>query len=134
MALSQLQHSDRTLAGQPGVATEGSRLLDPGAAKFDQGKLRVDLIPIRPLEDLAAVYTFGAGKYADNNWRKGIAWMRIYGAILRHLWKWAKGIDLDEESGLPHLAHAAWSCFTLLEYRHTHPEMDDRTKESVKAI
>jgi hypothetical protein len=35
--------------------------------KFDEGKLRFDLIPIYPLEELARVYTIGAKKYGDYN-------------------------------------------------------------------
>lgn len=96
--------------------------------KFDQGKLRYDLVPAGPLKALAEVYTFGAGKYADNNWRKGLAWGRVYGAIMRHLWAFWRGEDTDPESGLPHLAHASWGVFTLLEYSQTHTELDDRVK------
>lgn len=99
--------------------------------KHDAGKLRFDLIPPRPLEDLARVYTMGAAKYADRNWERGLAWGRVFGAIMRHLWAFWRGEDLDPESGLPHLAHAAWGCFSLLEYRHTHPEMDDRPQVEV---
>ena len=95
--------------------------------KFDSGKERFDLIPARPLFYLAKVYTFGAKKYEDRNWEKGMKWGKIFGAIQRHLWKFWMGEDLDDETGLPHLAHAAWGCLTLLEYYHTHSQLDDRT-------
>ena len=42
--------------------------------KHDQGKLRYDLISAVGMEELAKVYTYGAKKYADHNWRKGIKW------------------------------------------------------------
>lgn len=96
--------------------------------KFDLGKSRYDLIPPNPLEELARVYTYGAKKYDDNNWRKGLKWGRVFGAIMRHLWRFWWGEDFDKESGLPHLSHAAWGCFTLLEYMITHKELDDRIK------
>lgn len=96
------------------------------ARKDDHGKLRFDLIPPGPLKDLAAVYTVGASKYGDRNWEQGLAWGRVFAAIQRHLWAWWGGEDLDPEDGLSHLAHAAWGCFTLLEYAQTHPEMDER--------
>ena len=95
-------------------------------AKFDIGKTRYDLIPAFSLDELAKVYTMGAEKYDDNNWRKGLKWGRIFGAIMRHLWAFWRGERLDSESGLHHLAHAAWGCFTLMEYDITHPEYDDR--------
>lgn len=96
--------------------------------KYDADKLRFDLIAVEPLEEVAAIYTMGAKKYADNNWRKGLKWGRVFGAIMRHLWAWWRGQDLDPESGRSHLAHAAWGCLTLMEYTKTHPELDDRVK------
>jgi hypothetical protein len=99
--------------------------------KYDQGKERYDLIDAYALDQLAKVYTFGAGKYEDNNWRKGMKWSRIFGALMRHSWKFWRakmgiGSELDDESGLPHLAHAAWCCFTLLNYSVYRTEFDDR--------
>jgi len=84
--------------------------------KDDAGKLRYDLVPPAALEELVAVYTYGAKKYEDRNWEKGIEQGRIFAAIMRHLWSFWKGEYNDKESGLPHLAHAAWGCFTLLFY------------------
>ena len=99
--------------------------------KYDQDKERYDLIDGYALNELAKVYTYGAQKYEDRNWEKGIKWSRVFAAIMRHLWKFwrAKQLGLpenDEESGLPHLAHAAWGCFALLHYTQFKPEYDDR--------
>ena len=96
------------------------------ANKHDTEKPRFDLIPPRPLFALAEIYTMGASKYDENNWRKGMKWGRIFGAIMRHLWAFWLGQDKDEESKNFHLAHAAWGCFTLIEYFYTHKELDDR--------
>ena len=103
-----------------------------GGRKDDQGKLRFDLLPVRPLESVASIYTYGAGKYDDNNWRDGIQWGRVFGATMRHLWAFWRGEDLDDESGLPHLAHAAFGCLTLLEFMETHRELDDRAMSKLK--
>lgn len=35
--------------------------------KLDAGKTRWDLLPLRTVEEIVKVYTFGAGKYGDNN-------------------------------------------------------------------
>jgi len=96
--------------------------------KYDENKERFDLIPPQPLLELAKVYTIGAKKYEPRNMEKGMAWGRVFGAIMRHLWKFWRGEDYDEETGLHHVAQAAWGCFTLLDYTKTHPEFDDRVK------
>lgn len=94
--------------------------------KDDQGKLRFDLVPAEALEDLVRVYTMGAGKYEDRNWEKGLKWGKVFGAIMRHLWAFWRGEDLDPESGLPHPAHAAWGCMALLHFMRARPDLDDR--------
>lgn len=99
------------------------------AIKLDIGKERFDLIPVEPLRQLAQLYTVGAVKYEDNNWRKGLAWSRIFSAIMRHLWKFWKGEDVDEETGVPHVINAAWGCLTLAQYMVDRRKFDDRYKE-----
>lgn len=74
--------------------------------KYDQGKLRWDLMPLREMEQVVEVFTYGAQKYGDRNWEKGIALDRLYAAAMRHITAKQKGIEVDEESGLDHLAHA----------------------------
>lgn len=101
----------------------------PQGKKFDDDKLRFDLVPPGPLCDLAEIYTLGAKKYQDRNWEQGLKWSRIFAAIMRHLWAFWRGEDLDKESGKSHLAHAAWGCFALLEFTRTKPDLDDRPKK-----
>lgn len=83
--------------------------------KFDQGKLRWDLIPPE-FEEVIKVITFGARKYTDRNWEKGINYSRLFGAVMRHLWAFLKGETRDPESGLHPLAHAACDIIFLLTY------------------
>lgn len=97
-----------------------------GGVKYDNGKPQMGLIPPRALVDVAEVYTMGANKYAAHNWTKGMKWSRVYDAVQRHLNAFWAGENLDQESQLCHLAHAAWGCLTLLEFRRLHPELDDR--------
>lgn len=96
--------------------------------KFDDDKLRVDLMPVDAMESIAAVLTFGAKKYNDRNWEKGMNWSRLYRAAVNHLWQWWKGKDLDDETGLPHLAHAATCVIFLLSYHLRHTAKDQRNK------
>ena len=98
------------------------------AAKIIIGKTRYDLISPTALEALGKVYTYGAAKYADRNMEKGTEWSKYFGAMMRHAWAFWRGEDIDKESGLPHLSHAAWCCFTLLDYMVYHKDKDDRRK------
>lgn len=99
------------------------------AKKLDAGKPRVELLPGRPLMDIARVIGWAAEhKYSVDDWRGGLAWRRLVAAAVRHLFAFLCGEDNDPESGLPHVAHAATNCLYLLEYGHTHPELDDRFK------
>lgn len=99
--------------------------------KLDEGKLRYDLVPQYPLEQLAKLYTEGAKKYDDENWRKGMEWNRIYAAIQRHLAEWRKGVSLDPETGVPHVIAAAWGCFALAEYERTGAGKDNRVDKQL---
>ena len=94
--------------------------------KDDTGKLRYDLIPPHALAALAQVYTLGAHKYGDHNWRGGMAWGRIFAAAMRHLMAWACGRRVDPDDGQHPLASVAWCCFTLMEYERLGIGCDDR--------
>lgn len=98
-------------------------------SKFDEGKLRFDLIPIYPLEELARVYTIGAKKYGDHNWRKGLKWSRVIRAGIGHFYSWIRGEQYDLEDGQHHLSSVAWCVFTLMQYEKDKPELDDRFKD-----
>lgn len=96
------------------------------AVKHDKGKARAGLVPSVPLMKVAEVLTFGANKYGDHNWRGGFNWSRLYDAALRHILAHQNGEDVDPESGLSHLAHAACNLMFLLEFEHYELGRDDR--------
>ena len=75
---------------------------------------------------LAEVAGSGANKYSAHNYLKGYAWSLSYDALQRHLLKFQMGEDLDAESGLPHLGHAAWHCLALLSFLVRGLGTDDR--------
>lgn len=86
------------------------------AMKFDQDKVMMELVRPEFTEGVAKVLTFGAKKYAANNWMKGLTYTRIIGAMKRHLAEIEKGVFYDPESGLPHIDHVGCcvmflSCF-----------------------
>lgn len=92
----------------------------------EESQARFDLIPPDALTALARIYGMGASKYAANNYLKGYPWHLSIAALERHVQKFKAGEDYDEESGLPHLAHAAWQCFTLLVFLNRGLGTDDR--------
>lgn len=94
--------------------------------KFDSAKNRLDLLPFAALEEVGKVLTFGAQKYADDNWKRLPNLRRRYlAAGLRHVFAWASGSRNDAETGLHHLAHAACCFFFVLETELV--EQDDDT-------
>lgn len=85
--------------------------------KFDSQKLRWDLLPFDALEEVVKVYTYGATKYDDRNWEKGIKYSRVYGALLRHLMAWVGGKIFNKEDGnVLHLSQVVWNALALLTY------------------
>ena len=72
--------------------------------KYDDGKVRMDLVPLECVESIAKVLTYGAKKYADNSWQDlPDFWKRYKAALLRHLTAIDKGELIDKESGLYHI-------------------------------
>jgi hypothetical protein len=97
--------------------------------RFDEGKIRYDLIPPFANEQLASVLTMGANKYGDNNWKMGMNWSKVIASLKRHLAEIEKGNDYDEESGLLHSAHVLTNAVFLTEYYKIYPQGDDRFKK-----
>lgn len=100
--------------------------MSESAKKNDQGKLRYDLIPPECLRELAHVYTIGARKYADDNWKNGLERKRIEAALFRHNEAARSGEVRDPEDGQRHLASVAWCAFSLMWYDIQEEEDDAR--------
>jgi hypothetical protein len=97
--------------------------------KFDGGKPMMSAVVPEFREGLAKVLTFGASKYGRNNWRTGTHYLRLLDSVHRHLAAFERGEDLDPESGLLHLYHAATNLmFISYYYEHSsvYSEFDDR--------
>jgi hypothetical protein len=99
-----------------------------GGTKHDNGKSRLDLLSSVWIFGVGEVLRYGAAKYAEQNWRKGIAYSRLAGAALRHVFAWLGGENDDPETGLSHLLHASCSLMFLYETSQTRPDLDDRWK------
>jgi len=90
----------------------------PGV-KHDVKKPRASMVLLGFANALLAVAeagTFGAVKYADNNWRHVPNGTERYtDAMLRHLLAEGAGEITDPDSGLWHAAHTAWNALARLE-------------------
>ena len=95
---------------------------------------RMDLLPPEALLALSEVYGMGAEKYDDHNYLKGYNWSLSFGALLRHVMAAEKGEWLDDESGLPHVMHAAWHCFSLFMFEKHGLGTDDRISSTVEGV
>ncbi len=83
--------------------------------KYDESKLRYDLLEPFFEDSVAEVLTYGAKKYNSNNWQNVEPFNdRYYAALRRHLSDWRKGEKRDKESKLRHLAHCATNIYFLM--------------------
>lgn len=96
--------------------------------RFNQGKLRYDLVEPRAFQDFVEVLTDGSNKYFDRNWENGLSWTSVLASLKRHIAAIEKGEDYDPESGRLHIAHAACNVHFLNTFYYTFPQGDDRPK------
>ena len=84
--------------------------------KYDSAKLRYDLLPPIALAHVAGVLTFGAQKYAPENWRcVPDLQSRYLAAAFRHIEAHRMGERYDPESKYTHLAHAVTCLMFIIE-------------------
>lgn len=95
------------------------------ALKFDEAKVRIELVDPLAMEGLAKVLDFGAKKYAVDNWRAGFPYSRIIGSLERHLNAIKRGELTDGESGLPHIDHVGANWMFLSYFMKARPDLND---------
>jgi len=115
--------------------TDEVRITDPNTGG-EKGQKLAQLGSIDPqsLLRVAEVSGFGARKYARMNFMRGYAWSLSFDAAMRHMLLFWSGEEYDEESGLPHLGHAAWHMLALISFMERGLGTDDRYKEDVQSV
>lgn len=108
-----------------GLATAQVSPKAPAAAlKFDQDKTQYYLLPLDLLDGTADVFSFGAKKYAADNFRKagGLDPIRTLSSCMRHLAEIQRAIITndhermaDPESGKAHIHHAICSLIMMVD-------------------
>ena len=90
---------------------------DISGVKYDKDKPQWSLLPFKALTEVVEVLTYGAKKYAPDNWKKvPNAKQRYIDASFRHLTAYIGGEKLDSETGKSHLAHALCCMLFLLAF------------------
>src|SRR5690554_3303535 len=102
------------------------------AVRYNSGKLQWSLVDFDALEDMVKVLEFGAKKYAADNWKKGLKTNEIAESILRHLFAYLRGEDIDPESGLPHTGHIMCNAMFLSYMQKFAPKFDGRRPDKNK--
>lgn len=121
------------LQGNNNSESKSYDLTDDGTGKkYDNGKPMAGTLTdvfSRALMAVGACIEYGTHKYPNpKNWQlvdNGIK--RYRDAMVRHLLKYNAGIDKDEETKLPHLAHMTWNALAILElYMQEHKDELDK--------
>jgi Domain of unknown function (DUF5664) len=107
------------------LPTSAKEPLD-AAIKHDTDKDPWHLLPWDAVRCILKVLAFGARKYDDRNWEKGMDWSRCFSACQRHLVSWFHGEGKDPESGYSHLWHAGCCILFLITYELRGIGTDDR--------
>ena len=90
--------------------------MKPGI-KDDNEKDRWDLLPWQEVQDVVKVLTYGAKHYTPDNWKYvEPARERYLSATMRHIVAWIDGEQADQNTNLPHLAHAV-CCLLFLMWK-----------------
>lgn len=120
--------------------------------RYNEGKLRYDLVPTLAQREYVKVLTYGANKYTvkdeegnvlshgDDNWRNGLEWRGVIASMKRHIEAWERGEDRDfdkncdgcktgfcmKHSGCLHTAHMMCNAAFLTEYYFIQQKLDNR--------
>lgn len=103
--------------------------------RFNQGKLRYDLVHPKAHADMVDVLTYGATKYDSRNWENGFSWSSVIASLKRHLAAIEAGEDYDigeGGSGKLHIANLACNAHFLNAFYYDFPQGDDRPKKILK--
>ena len=97
-----------------------------GGLRFNEDKLQWGLVDFEALENMVRVLEYGEKKYDAHNWKKGLPYVAVMESMLRHIYAFLRGEDIDPESGLPHTGHIMCNAMFLDYYSTYCKDMDDR--------
>jgi hypothetical protein len=95
-------------------------------SRHNSGKLKWSLVSWRALEPMVKVLMFGAKKYDDHNWKKGLKYTEVCESLQRHINSFIEGEDNDKESKISHVGHILCNAMFLSYMFLFRKDMDDR--------
>lgn len=98
--------------------------------RYNSNKPKWSLVDYESLLPLVQVLEFGASKYGENNWKKGLSYTETTESLLRHVYSFLQGEDTDEESKLHHIGHILCNAMFLSYMIKNRPNLDDRRSQS----
>jgi hypothetical protein len=103
------------------------------AKRYNSGKRKWSLVDFTSLEEMVECLEFGAEKYGDWNWKKGLPTTEICESLLRHTFSYLNGEDKDSESGISHIGHILCNAM-FLNYvqKNLQDKFDNRYKHVEK--
>lgn len=96
------------------------------ALRYNDGKPQWSMVDFDSLEGLVRVLEYGARKYSKNNWKKGMPVTQVTESLMRHLFAFLKGENVDPESGCRHISHVMCNAMFLEYILREKPHFDDR--------
>jgi hypothetical protein len=94
--------------------------------RYNTGKLKWSLVSWKALAPMVRVLMFGAEKYDDHNWKKGLKYTEVTESLQRHLNAFIEGEENDPESKLSHVGHILCNAMFLSYMSVYKKDMDDR--------
>lgn len=110
--------------------SQGIRNNKEVADRYNQDKIRWSLVDYEALKPMVEVLAFGAKKYSDDNWKKGLKTKEVCESLMRHLTAYLSGQDNDSESDLPEVGHILCNAMFLSHMHLFRPDMDTRAKKN----
>lgn len=102
------------------------------AMRFNDSKLQWSLVDYKSLEPMVRVLEFGAKKYDIDNWKKGLDTLQVCESLLRHIYAFMDGEDIDPESGESHIGHMMCNTLFLSYTVSNKPNFDIRRRNKIK--
>lgn len=94
--------------------------------RFNEGKLRVDLVPTSAIIGIANGLTIGLTKYPERNWEHGMKWTTVTASLERHFLDFKSGMDYDPDDGVLLIDKVLTNAAFIKEYYSTYLQGDDR--------
>lgn len=105
---------------------------EKSAAKNDQEKVDLSLIPMISNIEHAKAFMVGEKKYGRYNYCLGHKASQLKAAAQRHLDAWFNGEEFDPKDGQHHLGSAMACCSMILRQQELGTLKDDRYKPEQK--